>query len=215
MLYDISLPLRPNLPVWPGDPPIRLEPLAQIDRGDMANVSFLAGTVHIGTHIDAPHHFLNNGRTIAHVSPEACLGPAWVLDLGDAPTITADVLAQAWPQGAHPRRVLFKTRNSRWWAEGVTEFRQDYVALQPDGAQWLVERGVVLVGMDYLSIAPFTDPVPTHRILLEADVVILEGVRLDGVHGGPYELICAPLLIPEAEGAPARAWLRRPEPEHN
>ena len=207
--YDISLPLTNRLPVWPGDPPLVVERFKTIAQGDGANVSRLSGTVHIGTHIDAPDHFLDNGRTVAQVALEDCLGPAWVLAAEDAPRLDRAVLEALWP-AANPTRVLFKTANSRWWAQGHTAFREDYVALTPDGAAFLVEQGVRLVGIDYLSIAAFDSLTPTHRVLLEAGVVALEGLRLDGVEPGPYTLYCLPLNIPEAEGAPARAVLYRP-----
>jgi len=205
---DISLPLSSRLPVWPGDPPLVVERFVSMDQGALANVSRLSGTVHIGTHIDAPDHFLNDGRTVSQVDLDACLGPVWVLGLEDVDRIDRPALEAVWPAAA-PERVLFKTRNSRWWAAGHTAFREDYVALTPDGAAFLVQQGVRLVGIDYLSIAPYDDPAPTHRVLLQAGVIILEGVRLDSVQPGPYTLYCLPLNIPEAEGAPARALLRR------
>ncbi len=195
--------------MWPGDPPIVLERILRMDEGAMANVSRLAGTVHIGTHIDAPDHFLNNGITVDRLPLEVFYGPAWVLAVPEeVEAITAAVLeGLAWPEKG--QRVLFRTRNSRWWARGDAEFHTDYVALTPDGAQWLVERGVRLVGIDYLSIAPYEDPVPTHQVLMRAGVVILEGVRLDHVPPGRYVLGCFPLALQGAEGAPARAVLWR------
>ncbi len=207
MVYDISLPLSPELPVWPGDPPIVLERIARMDEGATANVSRLVGTVHIGTHIDAPDHFLNNGVTTDRLPLEVFFGPAWVLAVPEeAEHITSAVLsALDWPPQA--QRVLFRTRNSRWWARGDTRFHTDYAAVTPDAARWLVERGVRLVGIDYLSIAPYDDPAPTHRILMEAGVVILEGIRLDHVPPGKYTLTCFPLALRGAEGAPARALL--------
>ncbi len=209
--YDISLPLTSHLPTWPGDPPLVVEPFARMEEGAAANVSRLSGTVHIGTHIDAPHHFLNDGRTVAHIDLDACLGPAWVLDLTAAhPHVDLAALQQAWPQDARPQRVLFKTRNSRWWAAGDMNFHTDYVALLPEAAAFLVAQGVRLVGVDYLSVAPYEDPVPTHRVLLQAGVVILEGLHLDQVPPGRYQMLyCLPLNLPDAEGAPARALLLR------
>lgn len=207
MLYDISLPLSPQLPTWPGDPKPRLERIAQMDRGDLANVSYWAATVHTGTHIDAPDHFLNNGVTVGKLPLEVFLGPAWIIEVpAQVDLITPPVLeALPWPRQA--RRVLFRTRNSLWWEQGIAEFREDYVALSPEGAQWIVQQGVQLVGIDYLSIAPFQDPVPTHRVLLKAGVVILEGLRLGHVPPGEYMLACFPLALEAAEGAPCRAVL--------
>ncbi len=206
-MYDISLPLSPQLPVWPGDPAIELKRIATMDAGALANVSYLAGTVHIGTHIDAPDHFLNNGVTVEQLPLEVFFGPAWVLAVPEsAEHITVPVLeALAWPEGA--TRVLFRTRNSRYWAQGDLQFHEDYAALTPEAARWLVDRGVRLVGIDYLSIAPFADPVPTHRVLMEAGVVIVEGLDLHRVPAGRYVLGCFPLALQGAEGAPCRAVL--------
>lgn len=204
--YDITLPLSPNLPVWPGDPPIELERIARMEDGAPANVSRLAGTVHIGTHIDAPRHFIADGATVDTLPPDLFIGRAVVVDLTEAEAITAAVLEAA-DIPPRTRRLLLKTRNSALWAAEERAFREDYVAVTPDGAEWLVRHGVRLVGVDYLSVAPYTDPVPTHRILLGAGVVILEGVNLAAVPPGRYTLYCLPLRLQGAEGAPARALL--------
>ncbi len=204
--YDITIPITPQMPVWPGDPRVRLERISKIETGDMANVSHLSMSVHTGTHIDAPYHFLAEGHTLEKIPLEFFIGSTYVLHLPDIDLITADVLENA---GIPPRtrRVLFKTRNSDLWASGETEFQTDFVALSPDAAALLVRRGVKLVGVDYLSVAPYGDSRPTHEVLLKAGVLIVEGLNLAEVSQGRYTLYCLPLKLEGVDGAPARAIL--------
>ena len=206
-IYDISLTISPDLPVWPGDPSIELEQVESMDAGAQANVSRLNTGVHVGTHVDAPHHFLNDGRTIEQLSLEVLIGPCYVTQLPDGvEAITAEALdGMSLPTDA--KRILFGTSNSRFWSRGETEFQEDFVAVTGDGAQWLVEHGIQLVGVDYLSVAPFSDSVPTHKVLLQAGVIILEGLDLSAVPRGFYDLYCLPLKLFGAEGAPARVIL--------
>ncbi len=206
-IYDISLPLSQNLPVWPGDPALDIHLLESMEAGAHANVSGMSTGVHIGTHVDAPHHFLNDGRTVEQLALNALVGPCYVAQLpDDIDGIDAEVL-EGIPVPPGVERVLFGTRNSHLWARGETGFQKDFVALSEDGAEWLVERKVRLVGIDYLSIAPFGDSEPTHLTLLKAGVVIVEGLDLSGVLRGFYDLYCLPLKLVGAEGAPARAIL--------
>ncbi len=206
-IYDITLTISPDMPVWPGDPAVALEQVESMDNGAEYNMTRLAMSVHAGTHVDAPHHFLNDRRTVESLPLEVLTGPCYVLQLpDDVDEITAEVLERTpLPDGAE--RLLFGTRNSRWWAQGVNEFQTDFVAISEDGVRWLVERGVKLVGVDYLSVAPYHQSVPTHRVLLEAGVVALEGVNLSQVPRGFYELCCLPLKLAGSDGAPARAIL--------
>jgi len=206
-IYDISLPISPSLPLWPGDPPIVLEQVESMDQGAHANVSRLSAGVHIGTHVDAPHHFLNDGRTIEGLPLDVLTGRCYVTHLPDGiEAITADVL-EGTSLPADTTRVLFGTSNSRLWSRGETEFHKDFVAVTEDGATWLVERGIRLVGVDYLSVAPYGDSIPTHRVLLQAGIVVVEGLDLSAVPRGFYDLYCLPLKLLGAEGAPARAIL--------
>ncbi len=206
-IYDISLPISPNLPVWPGDPKIVLEEVASMDKGDNANVSHLAAGVHIGTHVDAPHHFLNDGRTVENLSLDILTGSSFVLHLDDAvDAITAEILDAA-PIPPATLRLLLRTNNSHQWTLDSPEFQRDFIAITADGAEWLVEHGIQLIGVDYLSVAPFTDSVPTHRILLGAGIIIIEGCDLSQVPQGEYDLYCLPLKLIGADGAPARAIL--------
>ena len=137
---------------------------------------------------------------------EALVGLALVAEARDADALTADVLAElAIPLGA--QRVLIRTRNSDLWARGEREFVEDFVAITEDGARWLIGSDIQLVGVDYLSVAPFDAPIPTHRLLLQAGVVLVEGLSLSGVRPGMYQLVCLPLKVVGGDGAPARAIL--------
>lgn len=204
--YDISLTISPSLPTWPGDPSILLERVEKIEDGSNANVSRIDMGVHTGTHVDAPYHFILNGKTVESIKLSLLTGRAYVLHLPDVDTITASVLehSQIPPR---TRRVLFKTRNSIYWMNGENQFQTNFVALSADGADYLIRRGVKLVGVDYLSVAPFDESRPTHEILLSAGVVILEGLDLSGVTQGRYTLYCLPLKLAGSDGAPARAIL--------
>lgn len=206
-IYDISLTISPDLPTWPGDPQLELEKFESMDRGAHNNVSRISTSVHIGTHVDAPYHFLNDGIAVDQLALEVLTGPCYVLQLPDGiEAITADVLERTEITG-EMKRVLFGTRNSHVWAGGESEFQTDFVAITEDGAEWLVGRGVQLVGVDYLSVAPYGDSVPTHTVLLKAGVVVVEGLNLSNVMRGFYDLYCLPLKIAGCDGAPARAIL--------
>lgn len=208
-IYDISLPIQPSMPVWPGDEPVRLEQTESMDKGSEYNMTVLHMSAHAGTHVDAPHHFLNDRRTVESMPLETLTGPAYVLHLSDdISAVTAETLSSA---AVPPRtsRLLLRTRNSSLWEGTVTEFCTDFVAVTSDGAEWLVTHGVRLVGVDYLSVAPYEASVPTHQILLRAGVVVVEGLNLSRVPQGEYMLYCLPLNLVGSEGAPARAILVR------
>lgn len=206
-IYDISLSISPDMPVWPGDPPVELELIESMNDGAHANVSRLTAGVHTGTHVDAPHHFLNDGRTVEGLPLDVLTGPCYVAQLpDDMDSISAEVL-DGIPLAEGTTRLLFGTRNSHLWAKGIKDFQKDFVAVTEDGAEWLVEHGIRLVGVDYLSVAPYGESVPTHTVLLKAGVVILEGLNLSQVLRGFYDLYCLPLKLEGSDGAPARAIL--------
>lgn len=206
--YDISLTISQDLPTWPGDPKITLERFSKMEDGAICNVTKIDSSLHIGTHVDAPYHFLGGDATTIDQLPLNLLtGRAYVLHLPDeVDTVTADVLAKA-EIPPRTRRLLFRTRNSYHWNEAGKPFQEDFVALSPDGARYIVEHGIRLVGMDYLSIAPYNDGQATHEILFHAGVIVIEGLNLSEVQQGRYSLYCLPLKIAGADGAPARAIL--------
>jgi len=205
-LYDVTVPIRAGMAVYEGDPDVRLIRTAAIEHGDVANVSQLDFGVHTGTHVDAPAHFIDGAATADALPLDALLGPVRVIDATRCSDhIDAEAIASfAIVRGTE--RVLFKTGNSQLWERG--RFSPDFIALTEDAAISLVALGIRLVGIDYLSIAPAEDPAPTHLRLLEASVVIVEGLNLRGVEPGEYELMCLPLLIAGSDGAPARVLLR-------
>jgi len=206
-LFDISVPLRPGMIVYPGDAPPRLERSHEIARGDLYNLTHLRLSAHAGTHVDAPLHFIDGAGGVADLPLSALIGPAWVVDAtGISADIDAATLSRLYvPEGS--TRLLFKTPNSNLWRRD--DFTPDFFGITADAAAILASRGVQLVGIDYLSLAPASDPATPHVILLEAGAVILEGIDLSAVEPGPYRLICLPLLIEGCEGAPARAVLLR------
>ncbi len=205
-IYDISLAISESLVVWPGDPPVHITQPRHIDRGDRATVSRLEMSAHTGTHVDAPAHFIQGGTGVDALDLDTLVGLALVAEARDVEALTADVLAElAIPLGTE--RVLFRTRNSNLWAQGEREFHEDFVAITEDGARWLIERGIRLVGVDYLSVGPFSALVPTHEMLLQAGIVLVEGLNLSGIRPGMYQLVCLPLKIVGGDGAPARAIL--------
>jgi arylformamidase len=203
-LIDITVGIRSGMIIYEGDPDVRFTAHASMADGDRYNLTRLDLGVHTGTHVDAPVHFIPDGGGVETLPLDAFFGPAWVVDAtGHHRDLDEGMLDI--PDGAE--RVLLQTNNSRLW--DLDTFSPDYIGLMPAAAEMLVARGVRLVGIDYLSIAPAADPVPTHLVLLHAGVVILEGLDLRGVAPGSYELRCLPLLIPGSDGAPARAVLAR------
>jgi arylformamidase len=205
-IYDLTIGISPGLPVWPGDPPVTLERVKKIADGANANVSHLACGVHTGTHVDAPLHFIDGAPGIDSLSLKVLTGRAYVIDLRKATVLDAATL-EASEIPPRTRRILFKTRNSALWARQEKEFQTDFVAVEASGAEWLVRKGVQLVGVDYLSVAPYGNSRPTHRILLEAGVAVVEGLNLTQVTQGRYTLYCLPLKLMGCDGAPARVIL--------
>lgn len=207
-IHDISLTISPNLPTWPGDPEILLDRFSRMEDGAECNVTAIHSCLHVGTHIDAPFHFVGGeSDTVEKLPLNLLIGRAYVLHLPDGvECITPDVLETA-AIPPRTRRLLLRTRNSQNWATNNPNFQEDYVALTAAGARYIVERGIRLVGVDYLSVAPFADPAPVHRILLESGVLVIEGLDLSRVAAGRYTLYCLPLKIAGADGAPARAVL--------
>ncbi len=207
-IYDVSLTLQSAMTTYDGEPGPTVTPIKAIDKGDAANVSLYSFGSHTGTHIDAPVHFIPAAPGVDTIMPEVLIGPATLLDLSSiSEAITAADLqgAELPPDAA---RVLLKTRNSRYWDDVSGEFHRDFVYLAPDACRWLVDRGVRLVGIDYLSIEQFASPDhATHLTLLGAGVVIIEGLDLRAVHAGQYMLVALPLKIKDGDGSPSRVVL--------
>jgi arylformamidase len=206
VIYDVTVPLDTRVPIFPGDPEFRLDRVASLADGAVCNLSRLDLGAHTGTHVDAPVHFIEGAPGVDEMPLEAMLGPAYV---ADATSVGGHIDAATFAELCIPpdvQRLIFKTPNSRLWASPT--FAAHFVGVTEDAAAALVERGVRLVGIDYLSIAPPDDPTPTHVTLLRAGVVILEGVDLRSVPAGWYELACLPIRLAGADGAPARVILR-------
>jgi len=205
--YDISLTVFPGMTVWPDDPQVVLERISKLEEGRNSNGSRMAMSVHTGTHVDAPYHFLKDGSTVEKMPLKVLIGRAYVIHLSDdVDLITPKELEDA-EIPPRTRRVLIRTRNSKIWQKDLRTFHKDYVGISGEGAEYLVKRGVKLIGVDYLSVAPFKNTRPTHLALLKAGVVIVEGLNLSQVSHGRYNLICLPLKLEGSDGAPARAVL--------
>lgn len=208
-IIDISLDVSPSLPVWPGDPLIKLTQVSFMDKGDACNVTNLQMGVHAGTHVDAPHHFLNDFQTVEKLDLHKLIGETYLVEFSD------DIEIISYPQletASIPvgiKRLLIKTRNSKIWENGDNLFHKEFVAISPEGSQWIVDHGIKLVGIDYLSVAQFGKGTVTHQILLSAGIIALEGLNLSLVSPGFYELICLPIKLKGSDGAPARVILRR------
>jgi arylformamidase len=203
-MYDLTRPLRDGGTVYPGDPPISFRPHRSLALGDPANVTALSLGTHSGTHVDAPRHFLAHGVAVDGILPERLIGPVAVLTLSPSSTLV-DAATLAGHDLRGQRRVLLRTRDS---AAGTHGFSTDYCALALDGAEYLLARGVELIGIDSPSVEPFgSDDYPVHRLLLEHGVVIVEGLDLSSVSAGVYDFICLPLRLEGLDGAPARAVL--------
>lgn len=206
-MIDISLPLTKDLMVWPGNPRVELVPLKRLAAGQDADVSELRLSTHAGTHLDLPGHTLPGGAMSESIDLDVLVGPAWV---GDFTKVEREIdtqdLAEHVPTGAI--RLLLRTRNSALWDPLGAPFPSSYVTLSTRAATWLVQSGVRLVGIDFLSIeAPGVPGRPVHAALLSAGVAVLEGLDLRQVQAGPYRLVCLPLRLLGSDGVPARAVL--------
>lgn len=202
--YDISLSLSAETVRWLTSPPFELIERRRMSKGDANNSSALTMSAHSGTHLDAPFHFVPEGKTIDALPLEVFIGPALVCAIEGEKYITAEHVASL--KLAGETRVLFKTRNSRLLRQ--PQYDPSFMAFSLDAAKALVDRGVKLVGLDYLSVARADEQVPVHRAFLDHGVVLLEGVDLTEINPGRYELICFPIRLRGSDGAPCRAVLR-------
>jgi arylformamidase len=206
-IIDITLPLSDLTLVWEGDQGIKIEQVSTLANGSDYNVSQVELGVHAGTHIDAPFHLFNIGKTVDKILLNKLIGPVQVIRIDDSvKIITKEVLsASGLKKGI--QRLLMKTGNSEYWIKDPHHFNREYVAIDPSAASFLVEEGIFLVGIDYFSISPFNDLKIPHQILLQAEIVILENAYLANVDPGLYNLICLPLNLVGTDGAPVRAVL--------
>jgi arylformamidase len=205
-LIDVSVPLDHNLPTYPGNVPFRLEATQRLADGASSNVSALHLSAHAGTHVDAPRHFFDEGAGTEMLPLDLLMGRARVIEIPTRRGITADDLAAS--NLSEDLRVLIKTHNSRLW--GAPEFHTDFVGVAESGARYLVDHGIKVIGVDYLSVEPYKTPGhPAHRTLLGSGAIIIEGLNLRDVEPGVYEMFCLPLRVVGADGAPARVVLRR------
>ncbi|GIU81522.1 MAG: cyclase family protein [Acidobacteria bacterium] len=206
MIYDITVPIFDCVPIYEGDPAVKISTYASITEGSAANVTHLCFGTHTATHVDAPSHFIEGARKLHELELEKLIGKCRVIHLPEEVfSIQPEHLGNL--QGVE--RVIFKTRNSQFWNE--PHFRRDFTHLSFQAAEKLIEAEIKLIGIDYLSIEKFGEKnFPVHKLLLEKEIVILEGLDLRKVSAGDYELICLPMKIisPKGDGAPARAILR-------
>ncbi len=204
--HDVTIPIEPGMTVWPGDPPFRMEPLSRITDEGGSNTSRIEMCTHTGTHVDAPWHFVSDGKRLDEVDTSLFFGEALLMDILGAPQVTAALLGV----DRLPQRLLIRTDNSERLLK--EPFRRDYVALDADAARRLVNDGVRVVGVDYLSVAPYKQPgQDTHHALLVNDVLVVEGLCLAGLRPGPCQFTVLPLRILRADGAPCRAFVGQEE----
>ena len=205
-LIDISVPLDASLATYPGNLPFGIEPVKRLARGDSSNVSTLHMSAHAGTHVDAPRHFFDDGAGAEALPLEMLCGRTRVVELTTRRGVTAEDLAEF--DLSEDLRLLLKTPNSRLW--GSPEFHTDFVGVTEGGARFLVDHGVKVLGVDYLSVEQYKAPgAPAHHVLLGAGTIVIEGLNLRDVEPGTYEMFCLPLAVVGADGAPARVVLRR------
>ena len=209
-IYDVTVPLRNGLPTWPGDPEIHIATSRSLANGDDANVSMLNFGAHTGTHVDAPAHFIEGAATIESLPLEVLIGEAEVIEVPDDVHVIDEAFVES-HCAPGTARIIFKTRNSRFWSEPEMQFHTDFTHVDLSAATRLVQSGLTLIGIDYLSIEKYDSAKPeVHHELLSHGVVILEGLDLSAVPAGKYELICLPLRLrsEKGDGAPARVVLR-------
>ena len=209
-IFDISIPISPAMVVWPGDPLVALTKLSAIENGENVNLSQISMSVHTGTHIDAPRHFLKDGKTIEQIPIEKLVGKVLVMEFNDQIKVIDQQALETHPKVnalSTCKKALFKTTNSLQLEMTQGEFSEDYVGIDKSGALFLAKLDLDLIGIDYLSIANFNETEEPHQILLRNKVILLEGIDLKEVHPGFYDIYCLPLPIVGSDGAPARTIL--------
>ena len=210
-IYDVTIPISERMPVWPGEPGVQIETVSCMKQGDRLNASRVNISSHVGTHVDAPYRYIQQGTTADRLPLRLLMGPAFVAEVDglEGNTIQVYDLARThFPSDT--KRLLIKTSNSDLWQHAYNEFERNFVHLAPETAEWLVKREIELVGVDYLSVEAFgRKDSRVHHALLGAGVIILEGLDLSRVPPGPCELVCLPLKLAGSDAAPARALVIR------
>lgn len=207
-IYDVTFPISSQTPIYKGDPKAEIKVMNSIENGDTSNVSQICCGLHTATHVDAPNHFIEGTKRVHELDLNVLIGECAVVEIDE--NVSA-IDAEHVEGIENAERILFKTRNSAFWNEPEKGFRTDFTYITPEAAQILVEKGIKLVGIDYLSVEKFgSDDFLTHLTLLKNEVIILEGLDLREVSVGNYELICLPLkyIGGKGDGAPARTILR-------
>jgi len=204
---DLTHPLHPGLPTWENGEPIEIATICEIGPDCPVRVSRIGLSSHNGTHLDAPAHFIAGGRMVEDLPLEVLIGNAWIADTGEATLLTGAVL-ESLEIPSDATRVLLRTTSTSRRLMSRARFERDYPGLDDSGARWILSRGIRLVGIDYLSVQAFTASDDTHRILLAADTVLVEGLDLSSVAPGWYDLVCLPLSGKGLDGAPVRAVAR-------
>ncbi|RZK45016.1 MAG: cyclase family protein [Pedobacter sp.] len=209
---DITFPISNGMTTWPGDPPVQLKRMSTIGmEGALANVTTISMSAHTGTHIDAPLHFIRGGKDITQVEPETLIGYTKLFHITDPQQITFSELKELPIEDGDI--LLFRTRNSeKNWIN--SPFKEDYVYLSVNAAQYLVKTGVKCIGVDYLSVGGMDNGVQVHKILLSAGITIIEGLKLNDAVQGLYEIVALPMKIQGSDGAPARVVIRRITDSH-
>ncbi|HLH32737.1 MAG TPA: cyclase family protein [Terriglobia bacterium] len=206
MIFDVTVPISNSMPVWPGDPSVQLTPKSHLSRDKTHTVHLTAIEMgsHTGTHVDAPFHMIDGGKRLSDLPTDVFVGEAAVLEIPSVRSVGRAELERFDLNGVE--RVLLKTENSKHWQDG--KFYEEFVYLEPDGAQFLADRAVRLVGIDYLSIDKFqSESHPSHFVLLKKEIVIVEGLNLNAVPAGTYTMFALPLNLQDADGAPTRVIL--------
>jgi arylformamidase len=206
-IFDVTVPISQGVPIYEGDPPAGVDAVHKIAAGDAANVSKIWFGVHTATHVDAPNHFIEGTRRVDQLDLEKLIGPCRVVAVDDA---VEAILPEHLNGVSGVERLLFKTRNSAFWNAPERGFRSDFTYISPEAARVIADRGIKLVGIDYLSVEKFgSTDFATHRTLLKNEIVIIEGLDLRAVEPGDYELVCLPLKYVggSGDGAPARTVL--------
>ncbi|MFM7022152.1 MAG: cyclase family protein [Flavobacteriales bacterium] len=203
---DVTVDIRHGMLHWPGDHDVEITKSASIPEGSAANVTYIQLSAHTGTHVDAPLHFIDGGKDIASIALHRLMGKVKVIEISDPKEITLKEIKDKIT--ADDQRVIFKTRNSQsdWF---MKDFTESFVYLATDAAIFLREKGILTVGIDYLSIAGMDNGIEVHRILLGEEIFIIEGLDLRNIQSGDYEMICLPLKIQTSDGSPARVLLKK------